>query len=180
MSDPALAIQQLAEKLGAGLLAQHLTLATAESCTAGGIAYAVTTVAGSSRWFDRGFITYSNESKMQVLRVPAAYLRDFGAVSEPVARAMAIGALSHSGAQVAVAVTGIAGPDGGTPEKPVGTVCFAWSIRRDPASAPWVKTATHRLHGDRAAVRTRTIVVALQTLVELLKQPQDIRAGTER
>lgn len=179
MNDPARAIQQLAEQLGAALLGQHLTLATAESCTAGGIAYAVTLVPGSSRWFDRGFVTYSNESKMQLLGVPTAYLRDFGAVSEPVARAMAIGALSHSAAQVAIAVTGIAGPDGGTPDKPVGTVCFAWTIRRDPASAPWVKTATHRLGGDRAAVRTRTIVIALQTLVELLKQPQDIQPRTE-
>ena len=111
---------------------------------------------------------------MQVLGVSAAYLRDFGAVSEPVARAMAIGALSHSAAQVAVSVTGIAGPDGGAPDKPVGTVCFAWAIRRDPGSAPWVKTATHRFDGDRAAVRTHTIVTSLQTLVELLKQRQDV------
>lgn len=174
MSDPAQAIQQLAERLGAGLRAQHLTLATAESCTAGGIAYAVTLVPGSSAWYDRGFITYSNEAKMQVLGVSAAYLRDFGAVSEPVARAMAIGALSHSAAQVALAVTGIAGPDGGSPDKPVGTVCFAWAIRRDPAMAPWVKTETHRFSGDRAAVRTGTIVMAMQTLVGLLKQRQDV------
>ena len=174
MIDPAQTIQHLAERLGAGLLSQHLVLTTAESCTAGGIAYAVTLVPGSSQWFDRGFITYSNESKMQVLGVSAAYLRDFGAVSEPVARAMAIGALSQSTAQVAVAVTGIAGPDGGTPEKPVGTVCFAWAIRRDLATAPWVKTETRRFEGDRAAVRTDTIVMALQTLVGLLKQRQDV------
>jgi nicotinamide-nucleotide amidase len=134
----------------------------------------VTLVPGSSAWYDRGFITYSNDSKMQVLGVSSAYLRDFGAVSEPVARAMAIGALSQSAAQVAVAVTGIAGPDGGTPGKPVGTVCFAWAIRRDPGSAPWVKTATHRFDGNRAAVRTDTIIVGLQTLVELLKQRQDV------
>jgi nicotinamide-nucleotide amidase len=174
MSDPAETIQHLAQRLGAELRAQHFVLATAESCTAGGIAYAVTLVPGSSQWYDRGFITYSNESKMQVLGVSAAYLRDFGAVSEPVARAMAIGALSHSAAQVAVAVTGIAGPDGGTPDKPVGTVCFAWAIRRDAATAPWVKTATHRFDGDRAAVRTKTIILALQTLVGLLKQRQDV------
>jgi len=174
MSDPAHTIQHLAQRLGAELRAQHFVLATAESCTAGGIAYAVTLVPGSSQWYDRGFITYSNEAKMQVLGVSAAYVRDFGAVSEPVARAMAIGALSHSAAQVAVAVTGIAGPDGGTPDKPVGTVCFAWAIRRDATTAPWVKTETHRFDGDRAAVRTNTITRALQTLVGLLKQRQDV------
>jgi nicotinamide-nucleotide amidase len=174
MSDPAETIQHLAGRLGAALRAQHFVLATAESCTAGGIAYAVTLVPGSSQWYERGFITYSNESKMQVLGVSAAYLRDFGAVSEPVARSMAIGALSHSAAQVAVAVTGIAGPDGGTPDKAVGTVCFAWAIRRDAATAPWVKTETHRFDGDRAAVRTKTIILALQTLVGLLKQRQDV------
>jgi nicotinamide-nucleotide amidase len=174
MSDPALTIERLAERLGAELLAQHLTLATAESCTAGGIGFAVTLVPGSSGWYDRGFITYSNEAKQQVLGVSPAYLRDFGAVSEPVARSMALGALSHSAAQVALAVTGIAGPDGGSPTKPVGTVCFAWALRRDPASAPWVKTDTKRLEGDRAAVRTQSIVIALETLIGLLKQRQDV------
>jgi nicotinamide-nucleotide amidase len=113
MIDPAETIRHLAQRLGAELRAQHFVLATAESCTAGGVAYAVTLIPGSSQWYDRGFVTYSNEAKMQVLGVSAAYLRDFGAVSEPVARAMAIGALTHSSAQVAVAVTGIAGPDGG-------------------------------------------------------------------
>lgn len=178
MNDAGQTIEHLAERLGAALRAQHLVLTTAESCTAGGIAYAVTLVPGSSQWYDRGFITYSNESKMQVLGVSAAYLRDFGAVSEPVARAMAIGALSQSAAQVAVAVTGIAGPDGGTADKPVGTVCFAWAVRRDATSAPWVKTETRRFDGDRAAVRTATIVAALQTLVGLMKQRQDIQSGT--
>lgn len=174
MSDAARTIESLAVRVGEALRAQRLVLATAESCTAGGIGYAVTLVPGSSGWYDRGFITYSNESKMQVLGVPVAYLRDFGAVSEPVARSMAIGALAHSGAQVAVAVTGIAGPDGGTPDKPVGTVCFAWAIRRDAASPPWVKTETRRFEGDRAAVRTATIVAALDTLVGLLQQRQDV------
>ena len=174
MSDPVQTIQQLSERLGVALRAQHLMLATAESCTAGGIGYAVTLVPGSSAWYDRGFVTYSNEAKMQMLGVSVAYLRDFGAVSEPVARAMAIGALTHSAAQVAVAVTGIAGPDGGSPEKPVGTVCFAWAIRREPAVPPWVKTQTLRFDGDRASVRTDTIITALQTLVGLLKQRQDI------
>jgi len=174
MNDPAHAIERLAQRLGAELRAQHLTLVTAESCTAGGIGFAVTLVPGSSGWYDRGFITYSNESKQQILGVAPAYLRDFGAVSEPVARSMALGALSHSAAQVALAVTGIAGPEGGSPTKPVGTVCFAWALPRDPTSAPWVKTDTMRLEGDRAAVRTLSIVIALETLIGLLKQRQDV------
>ncbi len=172
MSD-AQTIERLAQRLGSALRAQHLTLATAESCTAGGAGYAITIVPGSSAWYDRGFITYSNESKIQMLGVPSAYLRDFGAVSEPVARAMALGALSH-GAHVSLAVTGVAGPNGGSSDKPVGSVCFAWAIRRDPSSAPWVKTRTERIAGDRHAVRTRSIVVALETLIGLLEQREDI------
>jgi nicotinamide-nucleotide amidase len=167
-------LERLSAQLGQALRAQHLTLATAESCTAGGIAYAVTMTAGSSQWFDRGFITYTNESKIQLLGVAAAYLRDFGAVSEPVARAMALGALTQSAAQVTVAVTGIAGPDGGTAAKPVGTVCFAWAIRRDPLQAAWVRTQSRGFEGDRAAVRTQSIVHAMQTLFELLQQRQDV------
>ena len=174
-------IERLAHRLGSALRAQHLTLATAESCTAGGVGFAITLVPGSSAWYDRGFITYSNEAKMQMLGVSSAYLRDFGAVSEPVARAMALGALTHGaltqgahGAHVSLAVTGIAGPDGGSDGKPVGTVCFAWAIRRDPSSAPWVKTRTEHIPGDRNAVRTRSIVVALETLVGLLEQREDI------
>jgi nicotinamide-nucleotide amidase len=172
--DAAQRLEQLAAELGRELRAEHLTLATAESCTAGGIGYAVTLPAGSSAWYDRGFITYSNEAKQQMLGVAPAYLRDFGAVSEPVARAMAQGALSISGAQVALAVTGIAGPGGGTPDKPVGTVCFAWAVKRDASVAAWVRTETRRFDGDRAAVRTQTIVHALQTLVTLLRQRQDV------
>ncbi len=171
---PGERLERLSAQLGRALRAQHLTLATAESCTAGGVAYAVTMTPGSSLWFDRGFITYANESKLQVLGVAPAYLRDFGAVSEPVARAMALGALTQSAAHVAVAVTGVAGPDGGSVAKPVGTVCFAWAIRRDPAQAAWVKTQTRRFEGDRASVRTESIVVALETLVDLLTQRQDV------
>ncbi|MGH6609151.1 MAG: CinA family protein [Burkholderiaceae bacterium] len=166
-------IEHLAQRLGSALRAQHLTMATAESCTAGGIGYAITIVSGSSAWYDRGFITYSNEAKMQMLGVSPAYLRDFGAVSEPVARAMALGAMSH-GAQVSIAVTGVAGPDGGSDEKPVGTVCFAWAIRRDSSNAPWVKTQTLHIAGDRAAVRTQSIVVGLETMVRLLEQREDV------
>jgi nicotinamide-nucleotide amidase len=167
-------ILALAKSLGEHLQAQHLTATAAESCTAGGIAYAITQIAGSSDWFDRGFITYSNAAKQQMLGVPAAYLRDFGAVSEPVARSMALGALAHSQAQVAVAVTGVAGPSGGTPEKPVGTVCFAWAIKRDASAAPWVATAKRHFGGDRAAVRTLTIIEALERLVALLAKRQDV------
>jgi nicotinamide-nucleotide amidase len=174
MPDTARRMEQLSAELGRALAAEHLTLATAESCTAGGIGYAVTLAAGSSAWFDRGFVTYSNEAKQQMLGVSPAYLRDFGAVSEPVARAMAQGALSQSGAQVALAVTGIAGPSGGSADKPVGTVCFAWALRRDAAAPAWVRTDTRRFDGDRAAVRTQTIFHALQTLLALLKQRQDV------
>ncbi len=173
MNDAGQLIERLAVRLGAALSKQHLTLATAESCTAGGVGYAITLVPGSSAWYDRGFITYSNEAKMQMLGVSSAYLRDFGAVSEPVARAMALGALSH-GAQVSLAVTGVAGPDGGTASKPVGTVCFAWAIRRDTANAPWVKTQTQHIAGDRAAVRTQCIIIALETLAGLLEKREDI------
>jgi nicotinamide-nucleotide amidase len=167
-------IVALSQELGAQLLAQHLMVVTAESCTAGGIAYAITQTSGSSQWFDRGYVTYSNASKQSVLGVSTAYLRDFGAVSEPVARAMALGALAHSQAQIAVAVTGVAGPTGGTPEKPVGMVCLAWAIKRDPTSAPWVRTATRSYSGDRAAVRTQAIIEALEGLIGLLKQRQDV------
>jgi nicotinamide-nucleotide amidase len=174
MPDTARRLEQLSADLGRALLAEHLTLATAESCTAGGIGYAVTLAAGSSQWFDRGFVTYSNEAKQQMLGVSPAYLRDFGAVSEPVARAMAQGALSLAAAQVALAVTGIAGPGGGSADKPVGTVCFAWAIRRDASAPAWVRTETRRFDGDRAAVRTQTIVHALQALLALLRQRQDV------
>ena len=174
MNDPAARIESLASELGRGLQDNTMVLSTAESCTAGGVAYAVTIQAGSSEWFDRGFVTYSNESKVQHLGVSPSYLRDFGAVSEPVARQMALGALTHSAAQIAVAVTGIAGPDGGTPDKPVGTVCFGWAIRRDPTSAPWVQTATHHFDGNRAAVRTAAIVTALEGTVSLLRQRRDV------
>lgn len=169
-SSPAGRIQALAGRLGAELLEQRLVLVTAESCTAGGVAYAVTQIPGASGWFDRGMIVYSNESKQRMLGVPPAYLRDFGAVSEPVARAMALGALQHSNAQAALAVTGIAGPDGGTPEKPVGTVCLAWALRRDALASPWAQTASRRFEGDRAAVRTQAIIESLEGMIAMLRK----------
>lgn len=164
--DPRDRIAALAAAVGAALRARGLMLATAESCTAGGVAYAVTQVAGSSAWFDRGFVTYSNAAKRQMLGVPAADLDAHGAVSEPVARAMVLGALAESDAQVALAVTGIAGPAGGSADKPVGLVCFAWGQRRAAATA--VRTARRRFDGDRAAVRTRSIIVALEGVLEVL------------
>src|SRR5215831_857510 len=125
---PSLA--SLARRVGSRLRRRGLMLATAESCTGGWIAQAVTSVAGSSDWFERGFVTYSNEAKKEMLGVRAATLSRHGAVSEEAAREMASGALKRSGAHVAIAVTGIAGPGGGTREKPVGTVCFAWATKK--------------------------------------------------
>lgn len=174
MDDIGTLILHRAEDLGRLLARDRLVLATAESCTAGGVAYAVTQVPGSSAWFDRGYVTYSNESKQKLLGVTPAYLRDFGAVSEPVARAMALGALSQSQAQIAVAITGIAGPGGATETKPVGTVCFAWGIKRDDNALPWVRTAQRHFDGDRAAVRSLSIVAALDGLIDLLRQRQDV------
>jgi len=158
MTDPEL--NDLAARLGARLLERGLFLATAESCTGGLIAGAVTEIAGSSGWFDRGFVTYSNAAKMEMLGVPAAVLDAHGAVSEPTARAMAEGALARSGAGVAVAVTGVAGPAGGTPEKPVGMVCFGWALAGRPT-----ETATVHFQGDRAAVRGQTVRHALEGIL---------------
>ncbi|MDZ4143909.1 MAG: CinA family protein [Burkholderiales bacterium] len=139
-------------------------LATAESCTGGLIAAACTDLAGSSRWFERGFVTYSNAAKTELLGVDAALITQHGAVSEPVVRAMAAGAIAHSHAQVAVAVTGVAGPAGGSAEKPVGTVWFGFVL---PGK---VLSETRRFDGDRAAVRAATVDHALARLVALLQR----------
>mgnify|MGYP001036461333 CR=1 FL=1 len=151
----------------AGLLQKKgWMLATAESCTGGLIGAACTELAGSSAWFERGFITYSNEAKTEILGVDAALIAANGAVSEPVARAMAVGAIAHSApSRVALAVTGVAGPTGGTRDKPVGTVWFGWSVDGQ------VRTERRRFDGDRATVRAATVHYALQTLVELLSAP---------
>ena len=138
------------------LLARGQRLATAESCTGGLIAASCTAVSGSSDWFERGFVTYSNASKTEMLGVDAALIAQHGAVSEAVARAMAEGALAHSHADIAVAVTGVAGPTGGSAEKPVGTVWLAWALRRGI-----VHTELLHLPGDRAAVRAATVAHAL-------------------
>ena len=144
------------------LLAQGLLLATAESCTGGLIAAACTERSGSSQWFDRGFVTYSNAAKSEMLGVPAALIDAHGAVSEPVARAMAEGAVARSAAQASVAVTGVAGPTGGTPAKPVGTVWLAWHVRGRTHSE------CQHFAGDRAAVRAATVRHALARLHALL------------
>ncbi len=157
-------LTRLAARVGARLKARGLTLATAESCTGGWVAQAVTSVAGSSDWFERGFITYSDESKRELLGVRTQTLKKYGAVSEQTALAMADGALARSRAQVAVAVTGIAGPGGGSREKPVGTVCFAWA-RQGAAPA----SLARRFSGDRASVRRQSVAAALKGLLEILE-----------
>ena len=149
--------------LGAALRRRGWHMATAESCTGGLIAAACTDLAGSSQWFERGFVTYSNEAKTDLLGVPAGLIATHGAVSEPVARAMAEGAIGRSHAQASVAVTGVAGPTGGSADKPVGTVWLAWCVDGH----------THSEHcqfpGDRAAVRSATVHRALQQLLEWLQ-----------
>ena len=151
----------LSERVGRRLQARGLMLATAESCTGGLIAGAITDIGGSSAWFERGFVTYSNEAKMEMLGVGAACLQQFGAVSEPTAREMADGALAHSVADVAVAVTGVAGPTGGTPDKPVGMVCFGWALRGGATD-----TETRHFPGDRAQVRALTVRHALEGILK--------------
>lgn len=152
----------LVETLAQALTVRGWTMATAESCTGGLIAGACTDRAGSSDWFERGFVTYSNAAKTELLGVPADLITAHGAVSEPVARAMAAGALRHAPVQVAVAVTGVAGPGGGSAAKPVGTVWFGWATPRG------VDAACLRFDGDRAAVRQATVAHALAGLLQRL------------
>ena len=160
---------RLAADLGSRLRARGWNVATAESCTGGLVAGAITAIAGSSDWFERGFVTYSNAAKSDMLGVPADLIDRYGAVSEPVAAAMAVGAVAASNADCALAVTGVAGPGGGTAAKPVGMVCFAWIARSEPP-----RTVTRHLPGDRAAVRDASVEAALSGLIELL---DDLPAG---
>jgi nicotinamide-nucleotide amidase len=155
----------LAIIVGARLKARGLRLATAESCTGGWVAGAVTAIAGSSEWFDRGFVTYSNDAKMEMLGVSAVTLEAFGAVSEQTAGEMAAGALAHSHAQLALSITGVAGPGGGSAEKPVGMVCFGWA---GEGGAPLV--ITRNFSGDRESVRRQSVVCALQGVLERLER----------
>lgn len=149
--------------LARSLLKNGWLMATAESCTGGLIAATCTELAGSSNWFERGFVSYSNAAKCELLGVDAALIEAHGAVSEPVVRAMAAGALAHSRAQVAVAVTGVAGPSGGSAAKPVGTVWLAW------ATPTGVTSEVQHFAGDRAAVRQATVQHALARLAELIQ-----------
>lgn len=155
-------ITGLSRQLGAALQATGEQVSTAESCTGGGIAEAITRVAGCSAWFEAGYVTYSNSQKIAMLQVPEELLQAHGAVSQPVVEAMARGAQQHSGARYAIAVSGIAGPAGGSPDKPVGTVCFAWADGERLVSQRLVFT------GDRHVIRRKTIEHALERLVLLL------------
>lgn len=155
----------LAQALGQVLTERRQMVALAESCTGGWVAQVLTSVAGSSAWFERGFVTYSNTAKREMLGVPAATLARHGAVSEQTARAMAEGALNASHADVALAITGIAGPGGGSAEKPVGTVCFAWAAKKMP-----VRSTTAHFAGDRQAVRAQAVAAGLDGLLAYLRQ----------
>lgn len=165
----------LARTLGHRLREAGVMLAAAESCTGGMIAMALTETAGSSAWFERGFVSYSNESKQELLHVGADTLRDHGAVSEATAAEMAAGALANSRAGLALAVTGVAGPGGGSREKPVGTVCFGWAMTGDA-----VRTETRWFPGDRGAVRLATAWHAMARAIELVDARYGHEGGSRR
>jgi nicotinamide-nucleotide amidase len=156
-------LQQLAGELGAKMLARGWMLTTAESCTGGWVGQLITTLPGSSQWYERGFITYSNAAKVEMLGVPEDTLATHGAVSEQTASAMAAGALAHSHAQAALAISGIAGPGGGTPQKPVGLVCYGWALADGT-----LMSSTCRLDGDRDEIRSRAVAAALRGLIDLI------------
>ena len=157
-------INDLSERLGKLLLEYNLKLVTAESCTGGGLAEIITRIPGSSNWFERGFVTYSDEAKQELLGVPFNTIEQFGAVSEETAIVMAEGALDNSHADVSVSITGIAGPDGGSDDKSVGTVCFAWA-RRDMET----HAARTVFKGDRMQVRQQACMMALQGLIDMIE-----------
>jgi len=156
-------ISILAKQVGEALQNKKLVVVTAESCTGGYLAAAITMVPGSSNYFEQGFITYSNTAKQEMLGVKADALQKFGAVSEQVAAEMAVGALKNSHAQISVSITGIAGPGGGTPQKPVGTVCFGFA-----RNSSLQKTITKLFSGDREQIRAQAVVTALKELQQLL------------
>jgi nicotinamide-nucleotide amidase len=160
------ALQKLAMEVGSALQSRGYSLAAAESCTGGWIGKAVTDIAGSSRWFERGFITYSDLSKTEQLGVDPKLLARYGAVSAAVVEAMATGALKYSTADIALAVSGIAGPEGGSPEKPVGTVWFAWALR--DKNQPRIYSECSNFNGDREKVRYAAVVRGLTGILETL------------
>lgn len=155
---------ELAEKVGAALKSKKLLLSVAESCTGGGICQALTEIAGSSEWFDCGFVPYSNSSKTEMLNISAALIAQHGAVSEEIAAAMAEGALANSEAHVSLSTTGIAGPGGAVPGKPVGTICFGWRV------AGITHTERKVFSGDRNSVREQTIEHALNKLLRFVEE----------
>lgn len=155
---------ELSRRVGRALAARQLLLVTAESCTGGLVAEWITRVPGSSGWFDRGLVTYSNAAKTELLDVKPATLKRYGAVSEQTASEMAAGALQNSRADLAVAITGIAGPEGGTPDKPVGTVCLAWADRTGD-----IVSVRLLLNGDRRLIRRDTAVLALLGVLDRIK-----------
>jgi nicotinamide-nucleotide amidase len=160
-------ITRLAAQLAEACKRRKVDVATAESCTGGGTAEAITRIPGSADWFERGFVTYSYIAKEELLGVSHDTLTTHGAVSEPVAREMAAGALTHSQARVSVAITGIAGPTGAVPGKPVGLVWFAWGVRDGE-----IQSREFRFQGDRLQVRRQAVAVALQGLIDLLMDPR--------
>lgn len=155
-------MEALAKKVGARLKAARAMLVTAESCTGGWVAQAVTSIAGSSDWFERGFVTYSNAAKQELLGVHPDILKMHGAVSEETAREMAQGALAGGKGTLALAVTGVAGPGGGSRKKPVGTVCFAWASKKGTV------VETRHFSGDRESVRRQSVIHALQGVLKAL------------
>jgi nicotinamide-nucleotide amidase len=156
-------LHQLATELGDKLRARGWMLATAESCTGGWVGQLLTALPGSSNWYERGFISYANAAKIEMLGVPAEIIDQYGAVSEETASAMAAGALAHSHAQATLAISGIAGPGGGTPQKPVGLVCYGWALEDGT-----VMSSTCRLDGDREEIRSRAVAAALRGLIDLI------------
>jgi len=156
-------VLELSQLLGEKLAQASLISATAESCTGGGVATAITEIAGSSLWFDRSFVTYSNDAKIQMLDIDETLIQQYGAVSEQVVKAMAVNAVKYSEADIAVAISGIAGPSGGSVEKPVGTVCFSWYNAHGGE-----KTATYLFVGNRSEVRAQAIRLAICGLIEII------------
>ena len=166
-------LEGLARELGTALCARRWTLATAESCTGGWVGELITALPGCSHWFERGFITYSNAAKTEMLGVTKETLAVHGAVSEETAGAMAAGALKYSRAQATLAITGIAGPGGGTPQKPVGLVCYGWALADGT-----IMSSTCRLDGDREEIRSRAAAAAMRGLIELLRSDQQKQGKT--
>ena len=160
-------LHELSSAVAAAFSQRGWTLAVAESCTGGLLAASLTDLAGSSQWFERGYVTYSNAAKATCLQVSPMLIEAKGAVSEAVASAMVLGAQLSSGVTAAISITGIAGPGGGTPEKPVGTVCFGWAIERADASNHITTTTVHFL-GDRQSVRQQAVLFALRGLLQAI------------